>query len=133
MVAYNFNAQFASDVESGKKTQTIRKAGKKNPPNVGDQLQLYTGMRTKGCRFLALGECVEVVNVFIGMNKGKRVVGFQVDPFGLVQLKSDQVKQLATQDGFSSVDEFFDWFLKDEIDFIGYLIRWKFIHAGGVK
>ncbi len=66
MGAYNFRAQFAEDVESGRKTQTIRaerKDGRR--PKVGDTLKLYTGMRTKACRLLAVGRCTAVVPITI--------------------------------------------------------------------
>jgi hypothetical protein len=51
MVAYSFAPRFASLVESGQKTQTIR-AHRKRHARPGEPVQLFTGMRTRACRRL---------------------------------------------------------------------------------
>ena len=53
MPALNFKKQFAEKVETGEKRQTVR-AKRKRAFVVGDKLYLYTGMRTKYCRKLAV-------------------------------------------------------------------------------
>lgn len=62
MVAYNFQAQFADDVEHGFKTQTIRRDARCKS---GDKLQLYTGQRTKNCRKLCDAICKRVTPIKI--------------------------------------------------------------------
>lgn len=52
MVAYNFQAQFADAVHRGFKRQTIRAPRKHGHVQAGAPVQLYTGMRTRGCRKL---------------------------------------------------------------------------------
>lgn len=52
MPSFNFQASFAAAVESGQKTQTIRKTCR---AKVGDAAYLYTGQRTKQCRKLGEG------------------------------------------------------------------------------
>lgn len=48
MVAYSFQKQFVPAIRSGQKRQTIR-ADRKRHARPGEALQLYAGMRTKGC------------------------------------------------------------------------------------
>jgi hypothetical protein len=60
MVAYSFKRQFVDPIRSGTKAQTIR--GRRIRPHAvpGDALQLYCGMRTKGCFLIARATCREV-------------------------------------------------------------------------
>ena len=51
MVAYSFAPQFADQVATLAKRQTVR-ADRKRHARVGERLQLYTGMRTRQCRKL---------------------------------------------------------------------------------
>ena len=67
MAALNFQKQFAPDVESGIKLQTIR-AKRKNPIKEGETLYLYTGMRTKKCRKLGEVKCYSVLPFEISPN-----------------------------------------------------------------
>jgi hypothetical protein len=125
---YNFKKQFAPDVESGKKRQTIRKEGKRRPPNVGEQLQLYTGMRTKVCRLLSREICKAVSEIII-MPRKKLVSFFSSSRKQFIVLDTDcpELTLLAEKDGFKSLDEFFEFFEK-EVDesgiFEGHLIEW---------
>lgn len=127
MVAYNFQKQFAPDVESGNKNQTIRKAGKRKPPKVGDQLQLYTGMRTKYCRLLRKVICASCSLIEIRPKNRNVLVG---SPSGITiqwnRLTDGVIEKLALDDGFSSVDSFFQFFANQSDDglFEGYLIEW---------
>ena len=61
MVALNFKTQFADDVASGRKCQSIRAPRKDGrDPVPGNRLQLYTGMRTRACRKLGDANCIRV-------------------------------------------------------------------------
>ena len=127
MVAYNFQKQFAGDVESGKKTQTIRKRGKRKPPSVGCRIQLYIGQRTKYCRLLCTPVCksVEVIeicshfkHVWIGTPSG--------DTYQFNRLTDATIEKLANDDGFKSADDFFEYFKTERGDYFnGFLIRWE--------
>lgn len=130
MVAYNFQKQFAGDVESGKKTQTIRKAGKRNPPKVGDELQLYTGMRTTTCRLLRRAKCISVKRIRLRLDS--HIVMFEAPPAGRHtfpwnKIPDSLVEEMARADGFESVDAFFDFFKSapSETHFSGFLIEWE--------
>lgn len=118
MVAYNFQARFADAVESGAKPHTIRADRKDGRvPKVGQQIHLYTGMRTKACRLLRKSIITEVARVQI------RPGSLYVDGACLM---SDEASQLARADGFDNAREFFDWFRVHHGHlFNGYLIRWE--------
>lgn len=113
MVAINFKNEFAEDVESGKKRQTIRKKARCKP---GDALQLYTGMRTKKCRKLADAICTSVAPVTIdhcSIYSG--------------QMKLLNEDQIARDDGFEDFTAMAEWFEKQYgvLPFEGELIKWK--------
>ena len=54
MVAYNFQPEFVAPIQSGVKTQTIRRSAR---CKTGDELQLFTGQRTKACRQIGTATC----------------------------------------------------------------------------
>lgn len=126
MVAYNFQKQFADDVESGKKTQTIRKRGKRKPPSVGHEIQLFTGMRTKKCRLLRTPICTSVEVIEIRSHFKHVLIGTPSgDTYQFNRLTDGVIEKLAKDDGFESVDAFFEYFKTARGDyFSGFLIRW---------
>jgi len=118
MPALNFKKQFATDVELGRKRQTIRTYRKDGrDPKPGDQLYLYTGMRAKSCRKLMEAECDAAIPITI-------------DNFGFVSLASNQLDidsiiALAEADGFDTAAKFFRFFKETHgFPFYGLLIRW---------
>jgi hypothetical protein len=119
MVAFNFKAQFADDVETGRKRQTIRAQRR---ANVGDQLQLYTGMRTKKCRKLRDTTCLDVAPVIIG-----------VDPFGRLrvivgerEIRGGRLDLFVKADGFARRMDMRDFFAEQYgLPFNGWLIKWS--------
>ncbi len=129
MTAFNFKKQFADDVATGAKRQTIRARGKRRPPKVGEQLQLYTGMRTAFCRRLNTGTCVDVCEISISTrSKLVRIPSSVTNSW--VDLFAEEAEQLAISDGFKSADEFFAWFEENHgPTFSGYLIRWEPVNA----
>lgn len=123
MVAFNFMARFASSVEDGTKRQTIRAAGKRRPPILGEQLQLYTGMRSRDCRLLRSAPCLQVHK--IAMELATRRVRIQLGDV-VRELDTDEINQLAKDDGFASSDLFFAYFTETHGEtFGGYLIKWE--------
>ncbi|WP_395175771.1 hypothetical protein [Roseibium alexandrii] len=116
MVAYNFQAQFADDVEAGHKRQTIRANGKRLHANRGDKLQLYTGMRTKSCRKLRDAVCHDACPVIIEHDKAWTL--------GPCELHTD-LDGFAKRDGFASWKAMRDWFEKTHgLPFKGTMISW---------
>lgn len=123
MVAFNFMARFASSVEDGTKRQTIRAAGKRRPPRPGEQLQLYTGMRSRNCRLLRSATCAAVYP--IAMDLAARRVRIQTGDV-LGELDAEKVHHLAQADGFATVGDFFEYFAATHGQtFAGHLIEWE--------
>jgi hypothetical protein len=117
---FNFQARFAPLVESGAKTQTIRKTCRAKP---GDTLYLYTGARTKACRKLGEGRCVSVVSVAIDDHGRTLVAGNIVAP---MLFDPTCAENFAKADGFDSYADMVEWFRKQHgLPFSGYLYRWE--------
>lgn len=104
---YNFKAQFADDVESGVKAQTIR-SRRKRPTKAGDMLYMFTGMRTKQCRKLGQWRCTSVEPIRIRAPVGKCFSGAVT--LNDWKLTPNEIVSLALADGFGSTEEFYDFF-----------------------
>lgn len=120
MVAYNFKAQYADDVESGKKRQTIRL---KRRADVGDPLQLYTGMRTKKCRKLRDAVCTAVHEITVErVGYYEHFVAVRLDG---ELLPTELAREIAIADGFENLPACAD-FLAEQygLPFHGYLTMW---------
>lgn len=117
MTAYNFKAQFADDVESGRKRQTIRVERKDGRvPREGEALQIYTGMRSKSCRKLRDAVC-EFTQEVVMTNTGMKLDGVALDPAYILRI--------AMMDGFKTTEEFRDFFKNTHgFPFRGILIKW---------
>lgn len=116
MVAYNFQKQFAEPVESGRKRQTIRANGKRRHARPGDNLQLYTGMRTKACRKLRDAVCHDSCPILIEADK--------IWTFQPQELHTD-LEAWARRDGFESWAAMRNFFEQTHgLPFSGVLIRW---------
>lgn len=128
MVAFNFKAKFADDVEAGRKRQTIRLKKRAVP---GDALQLYTGMRTKKCRKLRDEICASVRRITIRVpvtpeeSEVDKTVIWAVIRVDAELLTFEESTELAWDDGFDSVDSFIEFF-RDQygLPFHGFLITW---------
>lgn len=66
MVAYSFKPRFCEPILAGTKTQTIR-AHRKRHARVGEELQLFTGMRTKRCLLIKRARCVGLFVVALNL------------------------------------------------------------------
>lgn len=118
MVAFNFKAQFADDVERRIKRQTIRQKRRCRP---GDALQLYTGMRTRKCRKLLDAVCTEVDEISIAVHGQFVCVRLNGE-----LLPSVMSNEIARADGFDGVTSFAEFFEREYggLPFTGWLIRW---------
>lgn len=127
MVAYNFKPQFAPLVESGEKPHTIRALGKRRHARPGEAVQLYTGMRTKGCRKLMAPDpiCTGATPIEMNITPG---CGLSV-LMGGIDLEIPDIIALAKADGFGRdggdpLDEFIRFF-EGRMPFEGVLIQWQ--------
>lgn len=99
MVAYSFKQRFVAPILAGTKRQTIR-ADRKRHARPGEQLQLYTGMRTKQCKLIGRAECIDVVKITILFSDtDDESEGFVLPGFGFP----------GGLDGFAIADGFASW------------------------
>lgn len=123
MVAYSFKRRFVDPIRAGTKRQTIR-ADRKRHARAGEELQLYSGMRTRECELIGRAICEDVVPITLLFNdqdpeaEGVILPGFGF-PGGL--------------EGFARADGFDSWaalkqFWRDNHpgvdEFTGVLITW---------
>ncbi|HEA67827.1 MAG TPA: hypothetical protein ENI07_13550 [Desulfobacterales bacterium] len=118
MPALNFQKQFAGAVERSEKCQTIRAYRKDcRNPQPKQTLFLYTGMRTKYCRKLGEYKCKSVSPIAI--EKSFDVI------VGINSLSVREKKELSAADGFDSIQDFYDFFIRHHgLPFYGLLIMW---------
>ena len=128
MPAFDFKKQFAEDVETGVKRQTVRAPRKDNQPHckVGDILKLYTGRRTKSCRLLIEAKCIQVRQIRIEPTQmfvdGKLLPSMIYDRDQFEQTDNE----FAEADGFESFMDMAEWFQDQHgLPFEGIVINWE--------
>jgi hypothetical protein len=131
MVALNFRAQFADDVEEGRKKRSIRAPRKDGrDPKKGDALQLYTGMRQKGCRKLVDSVCINVRPVEIDHTgvilDGKHLIAGHAPAYAGCPDPDFYDGDFALADGFDNFEAMANFFKETHgLPFRGNLIEWK--------
>jgi hypothetical protein len=125
MPALNFKARFAPDIESGKKQQTIRRKGRR-PWRAGDTAYLYTEQRQPGCRLLGIVPVIDVFDITIDFKRRSIILEHEERRHKRIEVLDERhIEMLASADGFSSVDEFFEFFSKTYGGImVGQLILW---------
>ncbi|MBK3798673.1 hypothetical protein GAY33_05405 [Azospirillum brasilense] len=130
MVAYSFNKRFADPILAGlepgpllpgMKRQTIR-ADRKRHARPGEDLQLYTGMRTRSCKLLGVTRCVAVEPIRLLLTAAAAVTIGPERVTGAAKLDA-----FARWDGFTDFDDlrgFWRAAHPEIADFTGWLIRW---------
>lgn len=117
MVAYSFKRRFVPPILTGAKLRTIR-ADRARHARVGEEVQLYRGMRTSQCILLGTGTCVYIGPVVLDWIAGTvECHGGRVDP-----------NDFAINDGFRSIEDMrLFWSLEHPgVDrFAGVMIRWR--------
>lgn len=125
MVAYSFKQQFMAPILSGAKQQTIR-ADRKRHARIGEQLQLYTGMRTKSCRLIGRAACIDVEPVQLVLGAaGTVTIGGRTRSGGFLD-------EFARLDGFAKWDDLLYFWELNHPDvhlFSGVIIRWRDLRA----
>ena len=125
MVAYSFRPRFIAAIESGEKRQTIR-ADRKRHARAGEQLQLYTGMRTRRCRLLARATCCAVMPIRLDLAEGR----IEFPSTGTALTTFMELTEFALQDGFPAwrgPDGMLAFWKAEHGDapiFSGVMIRW---------
>lgn len=123
MVAYSFKTQFVSALQAGDKTQTIRAKGKRRHAQVGDLVQVYTGMRTKYCRLLFQAPCIESTPIRIYWKEEGELTKLEI-VLGDRLLSLEGMTALAISDGFKNLNGLIAFF-EPNMPFDGVLIKWN--------
>jgi len=141
MVAYSFKRQFVNPIKAGlgmpigdpfvppPKRQTIRARGRRAHAKPGDELQLYTGMRTKNCILIGRARCVESCSILLWFTEGSVAAHINGKVLG-----PRQMKDFAQADGFKdALDMAAFWShengTREGDKWEGVLIRWAPIKA----
>ena len=127
MVAYSFKARFAAPILAGTKAQTIRaeRAGRSRHARPGEQLHLFTGMRTKACRRLATPTCIAVTPIRMVFSGPKACELIAIDGIHLVP---SSMARFARADGFETIADMAAFWAAEHPgieEFRGVLIRWQ--------
>lgn len=131
MVALNFKAQFADDVEFGRKRRSIRAPRKDGrDPKPGDTLQLYTGMRQKGCAKLGEAKCIRVRPVEIDYSgvllDGRKLYCGDAPAYAGGVDPEHYDSDFAREDGFGTFQDMREFFEETHgLPFSGLLIEWR--------
>lgn len=134
MVAYSFKARFAAPILAGTKRQTIR-ADRKRHARPGEELQLYTGMRTKHCKLVGRAIVSKVIPVtlqFVDRIVGRAGVEGVTwhnpgNPVFCSPLWPKEMNQFARDDGFENWRDMKTFWAEAHpgVDvFEGVLIQW---------
>jgi hypothetical protein len=108
MVAYSFQKCFAPEILDGIKRQTIR-ADRRRHARPGEEVQLYTGMRTKQCRLIGRAVCTDVQPIVLSFNDADlRTEGFSL-PSRAYESERDPWGNERARDRFAVSDGFEDW------------------------
>ncbi len=127
MAALGFKAQFAPDVEAGRKLQSIRAVRRddRQPAKLGGPLTLYSGLRTRSCRKLRETICLSIERIFISV--ADKAVYRSRDIGGVWHhrhelLSPAETAALIAADGFAQSEDFWRFF--DRGDGRYWLIKW---------
>lgn len=121
MVAYSFKRRFVDPILEGTKRQTIR-ADRRRHARPGEELQLYTAMRTKSCRLIAKARCLSVEPVLLFF------IGPPLIVVGTVRDPQPHPDDFAMADGFADWGEMHDFWRTEHFDpaeFEGVIIKWE--------
>lgn len=101
MVAYSFQKQFVEPILAGRKTQTIRaeRTGPSRHARVGEEIQLYFGLRTQHAKLIAKRICTGVAPILLELDAGR------VEIAGRAIAAGDK----AALDAFARLDGFECW------------------------
>jgi len=121
MVAYSFKPRFVAPILAGTKTGTIRAEGLRRHAIPGEQLQLYTGMRTKHCALILKLPCIDsppILLVFRGETR--------IEASGARLTRATALDSFARADGFNDFAEMREFWREEHgaARFRGRWMRW---------
>lgn len=133
MVAYSFKARFAAPIVDRIKPHTLR-GRRPRHARPGEEVQLYTGMRTKHCRLIGRATCDRLQAISIDFTSSDPIMLCDVQHPAKGVFKHSQEAMVAVaapeafaiSDGFDSLEDMAR-FWRDEHDvseWDGILIGW---------
>lgn len=130
-IARPFDSTIDLDPPIYPKLQTIRAVGKRRHARPGEELQLYTAMRTKSCKLIGRARCRSVDDIIIVFRPKRQrtralaiesiIVGGKAVPHHLFDL-------FARADGFETVYAMADFWIRENNPprrWRGVLVRWE--------
>ena len=127
MVAYRFQKRFAPLILARTKTQTIR-GHRKRHARQGEELQLYTGMRTSFCQLIGKPTCSGVSKIHLSLFPSTVASFVQIHRWnGSVSISGDGLQDFAKKDGFNNwrdMVDFWQVYHQGAHEFDGVLIEW---------
>jgi len=114
-----FNRKFIGPIMNGTKIHTIRE-DKNNRWKPANTIHMAVGVRTKNYTQFALHNCISVQTIEIRRFHGV-ALSFSTIKIGNNYIWQGDWLKIARNDGFETLEEFFDWFDKD---FTGKIIHW---------
>jgi hypothetical protein len=129
MVAYSFQRQFEAPILAGIKRQTIR-AHRKRHAEPTERMQLYVGLRTKHCRMIGTGTCVDAKPITIDLAENRIRIGhdFLTEPGDRIIQRPGMLDAFARSDGFEHWAAMRDFWTKNHPGralWSGVLLRWE--------
>jgi hypothetical protein len=124
VTAYSFKPMFAPRILDGTKRQTIR-ADRKRHARPGEQMQLYTGMRTKQCKLITRVTCESVQPIRLSFS-GRGGSAIIAGGTGLEIIEN--LEEFARSDGFENWIAMRNFWWHEHGAFNGFegvLITWR--------
>lgn len=120
-----YKPQFHAKILDGTKKHTIR-TDTHNRWRAGMAMHQSAGVRTKQYKLLRLDTCTGTQKITITHDRHKasvyvddKLLGYYAKLNGFTGYQ--RLKELAKNDGFNSVDDFFNWF---NVNYTGKIIHW---------
>ena len=115
MTAFSFKPYMAPKILDGTKLSTIRSTKR---CEVGDTMQLYTGMRTKKCKKLKDVVCIGVAPIMIREPDIWAIIG-------KIEGNIHPANVLHLQEGFKNAQEFLEFFRQEYgLPYRGWIHAW---------
>lgn len=140
MVALGFKKMFVPNIRVGlgleqprprPKRHTIRANGKRPPPRPGQELQLYCGMRTKGCFLIGKARCIRVRPILLLLAAHLIIICPRKVRRSSSKIRLSTVGELhdfAQSDGFQNFEAMVTFWKNEHANtrrFEGQLIEWE--------
>jgi hypothetical protein len=134
VVAYSFKQIFIEPIEAGTKRQTMRNERERHV-RVGEEIQLYYGMRTRHCRLIGRALCAAVTPVALDFMNDRVVIG-DGTPGIRVLGTFRKINDFARADGFRDWNDLIAFWAKEHPKvpdrWSGVLIEWTAFRSAAI-